>query len=236
MKKDNAELNLKRGKRLKYERTQRGMTQEQLAELSNYSVQHISYIENGNRKLGYEAANIFSKILGVSVSYLMYETDLKSSPSDSPFDSNRLTFLFSNIFSIFLEYDYDLVGISFPTIGFIDKEIATRSKEDKIEILSKICVNQKIGGQFIFEFSNLSKEVSFFYFMIKTPLDNIIEIKPDDLYECISNIIQYSQLQFLNLGSIKSDIFNKLEPICKSKQKGYFYITKDDSNKAPGTN
>ena len=110
MGKDGVELNLKRGKRLKYERQRKQMTQEQLAEYANYSVQHISYIENGKRKMGYEAAHVFSEILGVPVNYLMCETDYKSSPCDSPFDSKRLEFLFSNIFSIMFEYGYDLVG------------------------------------------------------------------------------------------------------------------------------
>lgn len=73
--KNDIELNKKIGSRLKSCRTEKKLTQADLAEASNLSVQHISYIENGKRNLTLEVARVFSDILNVQEDYLLYETD-----------------------------------------------------------------------------------------------------------------------------------------------------------------
>lgn len=74
----NEELNKKRGLRLKECRTNAHLTQHDLSDSSNFSKQHISYIECGKRSMSYEAAVIFSKILGVNKEYLLCESDYKN--------------------------------------------------------------------------------------------------------------------------------------------------------------
>ena len=73
--------NNKNGLRLKKCRKEKGYSQEKLAELSNYSVQTVSYIENGNRNMSRESAHTFAKILGIREEYLLGETDYPT-PSD----------------------------------------------------------------------------------------------------------------------------------------------------------
>lgn len=71
-------LNPKCGKRLSECRAEKNITQEQLAEKTGYSIQHISYIECGKRNLSLDAANAFSKILDVRTEYLLCEDDCKT--------------------------------------------------------------------------------------------------------------------------------------------------------------
>lgn len=69
--KNNGNINKKPGERLKEWRKRRGISQELLAEKSGYSKVHISYIENGKRRMTIEAARIFSEILEIREKYLM---------------------------------------------------------------------------------------------------------------------------------------------------------------------
>lgn len=225
MDKDIIELNKKRGKRLSYERTRNGITQEAFAELANCSIQQISYIENGKRKMSYEYATIFSKILGVSKEYLMCEDDFKTSGEYTEFDIPRLVDMYSNILSILFEYNYDFIGMSYPTLKKSRKVPCEWNTKQKINCLSRIIINKEAAGEFFIEFIDTFEEVKFFLFIIKTPMGNIIEIMPDELLNCISNIIQYSQLQFLNLGQNKG--FDKLKPIRKANQNNYFHYPND---------
>lgn len=64
--------------RFKECRAKANITQEQLSELSEYSIQQISYIENGKRALSAEAAKIFGKIFHVDAAYLLCETPYKT--------------------------------------------------------------------------------------------------------------------------------------------------------------
>ena len=71
------ELNKKQGLRLKECRTNAHLTQQELSDSSNFSKQHISYIECGKRGMSYEAASTFAKILSVRKEYLLCEDDYK---------------------------------------------------------------------------------------------------------------------------------------------------------------
>lgn len=70
--------NIECGLRLKECRKSKGLTQEKLAISSNYSVQTVSYIENGTRNMSREAAHAFSKILEVREEYLLCEDNAKT--------------------------------------------------------------------------------------------------------------------------------------------------------------
>lgn len=71
-------LNIKRGKRLKACREAAGLTQEELSEKSNYSIQTISYIENGKRGLTTDSAYTFGKCLNIRMEYLLCDDDHKT--------------------------------------------------------------------------------------------------------------------------------------------------------------
>ena len=77
MKKD-LDLNKKRGQRLKECREAARMTQENLAEITDYSVQTVSYIENGKRGMSKESAYTFAKYLKVRMEYLLCDDDFKT--------------------------------------------------------------------------------------------------------------------------------------------------------------
>jgi transcriptional regulator with XRE-family HTH domain len=62
------------GNRVQVLRKERGITQEQLAEFINKSVEHISYIERGERAPSFETMLDIAEALKVSVPYLMNVT------------------------------------------------------------------------------------------------------------------------------------------------------------------
>jgi transcriptional regulator with XRE-family HTH domain len=62
------------GDRVQTLRKERGITQEQLAESINKSVEHISYIERGERAPSFETILDIAEALKVSVPYLMNVT------------------------------------------------------------------------------------------------------------------------------------------------------------------
>ena len=73
--------NMISAKRLKELREKTGMSQSELARLSGYTPQTISYYETGNRRITYEAARIFSTILHTRVEYIMGEDDFPDETS-----------------------------------------------------------------------------------------------------------------------------------------------------------
>lgn len=79
--------NIECGLRLKDCRKNKGLTQEKLATLSNYSVQTVSYIENGTRNMSREAAHAFSQILEVREEYLLCEDNSKTIEEKFAFES-----------------------------------------------------------------------------------------------------------------------------------------------------
>lgn len=93
----NIELNKKQGNRLKECRTRANLTQQMLSDESNFSKQHISYIECGKRGMSYEAAAIFSKILGVKKEYLLCESDYKNKAEQQ---KNSIEWQLDTLFSL----------------------------------------------------------------------------------------------------------------------------------------
>lgn len=71
-------LNYKIGNRLKECRTEAGLTQAQLAKQVDVSVQHVSYIECGKRRLTADLAKKMAEALKVADAYLLCEVDFKS--------------------------------------------------------------------------------------------------------------------------------------------------------------
>ena len=59
------------GEKIKKERLKKGLTQEALAEKANVSVSFMGQIERGERKLSLETFVKISKVLGVSLDYLI---------------------------------------------------------------------------------------------------------------------------------------------------------------------
>lgn len=72
------DLNKKRGCRLRECRTDKNLTQKQLADLCYCTTQTISYIENGKRGMSRELAHTFSMQLGIDEEYLLCETYFKT--------------------------------------------------------------------------------------------------------------------------------------------------------------
>lgn len=64
----------KLGKRVKKARKEKGYTQAQLAEITGYSVQHISHVETGNTKLSVDLLVELSKALGASLDFLLADS------------------------------------------------------------------------------------------------------------------------------------------------------------------
>lgn len=61
------------GQRIRKARKEKGLTQEQLAELCDLSTAHIGHIERGTRALSIESLIVISEILNVSTDYLLMD-------------------------------------------------------------------------------------------------------------------------------------------------------------------
>lgn len=59
------------GKRIQQKRKQAGLTQEQLAEMMNVSIQMVSNIERGNKAIRIENLINLCRILSVSTDYIL---------------------------------------------------------------------------------------------------------------------------------------------------------------------
>ena len=62
------------GVRIREARKSRGYTQSELAELTEYSVQHISHVETGNTKLSVELLICIANALDVSLDELLIDS------------------------------------------------------------------------------------------------------------------------------------------------------------------
>ena len=62
------------GVRIREARKSRGYTQSELAELTEYSVQHISHVETGNTKLSVELLICIANALDVSLDELLRDS------------------------------------------------------------------------------------------------------------------------------------------------------------------
>ena len=59
------------GRRIRKQRTQRGWTQEALAERVNVSTSFVGHVERGTRKASLETLVAMANVLGVSLDYLL---------------------------------------------------------------------------------------------------------------------------------------------------------------------
>ena len=59
------------GNRIRHLRTMRGLSQEQLAELTTFHRTYIGMIERGERNLSLSNIGVFAKVFGMSISELM---------------------------------------------------------------------------------------------------------------------------------------------------------------------
>ncbi len=62
------------GMQVKSARTKKGITQAKLAEMTGYSVQHISHVETGNTKLSVELLVGLANALNVSLDQLLKDS------------------------------------------------------------------------------------------------------------------------------------------------------------------
>lgn len=108
--KNNNGLNKKCGVRLKECREESHITQETLSIDTNYSIQTISYIENGKRGMSTEAARIFSKRLKVRMEYLLCEDNFKTY-SDLIMASEAIKKKENLIVEVFTENGYLPMGV-----------------------------------------------------------------------------------------------------------------------------
>ena len=65
---------VKLGIQVKNARTKQGITQAQLAEMTGYSVQHISHVKTGNTKLSVELLVELANALNVSLDQLLKDS------------------------------------------------------------------------------------------------------------------------------------------------------------------
>lgn len=228
MKKNNQELNNRQGERLRHERKRKNMTQEQLAELSNYSIQHISYLENGSRKMSYEAAATFADIFGVTTDYILCKTAFKPSGETTAINIPLIQTMFEQVLSIIFAYKYKFESIEYPSLSRNCKFPSKWQDDDKIKCIAKICANKCISGCFYTEFLD-GAETDYLLFSVHTPQGRIVKITPDQLSDYLSDVIRFAQLKFLDIGD--RNITQKLNPISE--------ISIDhcsENTKAPNTN
>ena len=65
---------IKLGRNVKYARARKGYTQAEVAELTGYSVQHLSHIENGTTKMSIDFMIALANTLEVSLDELFYDS------------------------------------------------------------------------------------------------------------------------------------------------------------------
>lgn len=66
------------GLRIRNRRVELNMSQQDLADQTNYSIQYIRNIERGHTKLGFRAIILISEALGISVDTLLFDNIDKS--------------------------------------------------------------------------------------------------------------------------------------------------------------
>ncbi|WP_195421678.1 helix-turn-helix domain-containing protein [Faecalicatena contorta] len=105
----NNELNNESGKRLKESIRNKHITQKKLALETHFSEQYISNIINGKKPMTVTAAKQFSKILGISESYLLCESDLIN---ESVIDVQDLNSFEHTLKFILYTFDINIEGVN----------------------------------------------------------------------------------------------------------------------------
>jgi len=181
-------LNILRGQRLKEVRKEKGLTQSDLAELSNYSVQQISYVECGKRGMSLESARIFAKKLNIYEDYLLCESDIKS---EKEYFSKR-GYLFderSKLINALIEHTgYELIS-----------EFISNFSELKIPPVDPGILNDYNRHYEHIPFD--AEDKARFGIEIKTPLGKIITCDPVDIELLEYEILDFIKLRFRQLES-----------------------------------
>lgn len=157
--KSNDELNKRRGKRLSECRKDLHLSQELLAEKTGYSIQTISYIENGKRGMSTDAARLFAKHLNVRMEYLLCEDNYKNTLElyNSSVESDRqisnieqaiveIGYLpvavegnaIASIFDPVMEYECDIMAIEKYIVATPDNRLFTCSEKKYKDLVEDI--------------------------------------------------------------------------------------------------
>lgn len=195
----NVDLNKNRGNRLKECRKNvLGMTQEKLAELSTYSVQHISMIENGRRGMSAEAAKTFGKILGVRKDYLLCESDAKTDEQLREMRFDAQDELNNTMLSLFNIFDINLYGFFFEDANGKRTDIKDGypvfADEEALLKFGESLTPQKVGGYALI----YDKQM-------EIPIDRIKKLY-DDIYE----YVEYKTSKFIAKQYDEEEALQKL--------------------------
>ena len=121
--------NKKRGNRLKECREYRNLTQEKIAELANVSVNYISMLENGKRKITWDKAVSYGNILKTNPSFIMCESDIiEPDTTYNILDADSFGRSDLLLLNLLIAIGYDII---FSVIKIYDKEEQPKEKEWK---------------------------------------------------------------------------------------------------------
>ena len=144
-----AELNKRRGARLKECRRLREYTQEQFGEASGYNKGTIAAFENGRRSIDAEKAEVFAEILNVNPSYILCKSNIVEKKTvTTPLDKDT----YGNTDKLFLLW---LTSMGYKLSFFVVKLFDG----------NKPIVKEKHGKQYA-DYKALEMEV---------PIDNIVD-------------------------------------------------------------
>ena len=130
------------GKRLKELLDEEKMTQVELAELTNYTPQHIHNIIKGHRNMSREAAHSFANIFGIDEGYLLCEIDHKNLSESIKAIRNNSSNKFNNLDNLI-----ELLGYKKRYVSITHYEKNGQNKVDNINLFIEI---SKPNGQKIY--------------------------------------------------------------------------------------
>lgn len=191
------ELNKKRGKRLQECRNIKGMTQQELADLSGYAHPNsISQLETGERELTWDKAIPLADALDVQADFLMCKTDLVTPiPRYSSLAQND----FDSVDSLFIKTLISK-GIHISFVGYTEVEsegeihITDMNKFVKFSLsVPDSCVILSSTGE--------QKE-----FIIQFAMIGTLKISIGKLLFIINRLYDYIDFTFSNLSQFCSDL------------------------------
>lgn len=170
------EVNILTGNRLRECRKESGKTLEQLAEATDYSVQHLIRIEKGRQRLTLEAAEKLSSSLGVRKEYLLSRDPYKRIEDRIKNDITAENEITDALFSLL-----KAMGYSFKGQEIIFKDIATselynlKDCEDVPDELEEINYIGDINGYVVFEEKGKTKALKSEDFISQYPVHGILD-------------------------------------------------------------
>ena len=99
------EINVKFGKRIKYLRIQRGLSQEELAEMINIATTSLSYVETGRGFMTLTTLEKLAKALKVELYELFKFSSIETIEDMYSFIINKLSLVKSNDEKVKIIYD-----------------------------------------------------------------------------------------------------------------------------------